>query len=119
MDYLNWLLIGITGFFLLKQFLPAKGVRNIGVAELKPMLKDQAIQFVDVRNPGEFRDRHIHEFKNIPLHQLSQKASQLNKEKEVVVICQSGMRSSKAARQLKILGFNNITNVKGGMSAWL
>ncbi|MED1563912.1 rhodanese-like domain-containing protein, partial [Alkalihalobacillus alcalophilus] len=47
-----------------------------------------------------------------------QKASQLLKEKEVVVICQSGMRSNKASKVLRKMGFKKITNVKGGMSAW-
>jgi len=118
MDYVKWAIIGLIGFLLIKQFVPAKGVRNIGTEELKAMLKNKTIQFVDVRTPGEYGARHILEFKNIPLHQLAQKAQQLNKEKEVVVICQSGMRSSKAARQLKKLGFKKITNVKGGMGAW-
>ena len=41
-----------------------------------------------------------------------------SKEKEIVVICQSGMRSMKATKTLKKLGFKNITNVKGGINAW-
>jgi rhodanese-related sulfurtransferase len=40
------------------------------------------------------------------------------KEKEVIVICQNGMRSQKASEILKNLEFSKITNVKGGMSAW-
>ncbi|NRK74194.1 rhodanese-like domain-containing protein, partial [Salmonella enterica subsp. enterica serovar Typhi] len=43
---------------------------------------------------------------------------ELSKDKEVVVICQSGMRSQNATKILKKLGFTNVTNVKGGMSAW-
>ena len=39
-------------------------------------------------------------------------------EKEVIVICQSGMRSSNASKVLKENGIQTITNVKGGMSAW-
>ena len=58
-------------------------------------------------------------FKNIPLQQLAQKTNQLSKENEVVVICQSGMRSKQASKLLKKQGFNKVTNVKGGMNAWL
>ncbi|WP_059172628.1 rhodanese-like domain-containing protein [Bacillus sp. FJAT-27445] len=118
MEYANWLLIGMVGLFLLKQFLPAKGVRTIGTEELKPLLKDKSIQFIDVRTPGEFGARHIREFKNIPLNQIGQKATHLDMEKEVVVICQSGMRSNKAAKQLKKLGFKKVINIKGGMNTW-
>ena len=41
-------------------------------------------------------------FQNIPLNELASKASQLDKNKEVIVICQSGMRSKQAAKVLKI-----------------
>lgn len=42
----------------------------------------------------------------------------LSKEREVVLICQSGMRSNKASKTLKKSGFEKVTNVKGGMNAW-
>lgn len=95
-----------------------KGVTTISTAELKNILTDKSKQFVDVRTPGEFLGNHIKGFKNIPLQQLSQKVEEeLSKDKEVVVICQSGMRSQKACKTLLSLGFK-VTNVRGGMSAW-
>jgi rhodanese-related sulfurtransferase len=112
---------------MFKRFLPIKGVSNISTAELKTQLNDKNKQFVDVRTPGEFNGNHIREFngnhirgfKNIPLQKLAVKAEkELSKEKEVVVICQSGMRSQNASKMLKNLGFTNVTNVKGGMNAW-
>ena len=75
-------------------------------------------QFIDVRTPGEFRGNHIQGFQNIPLNELAQKASHLDKNKEVIVICQSGMRSKQATKMLKKLDFQHITNVSGGMNAW-
>jgi rhodanese-related sulfurtransferase len=104
---------------IVKRLVPTKGVRNISTAELKNELQDKNRQFVDVRTPGEFKGRNIRGFKNIPLNQLAQKAEkELSKEKEVIVICQSGMRSKQASKMLKKLGFKMVTNVKGGMSAW-
>jgi len=97
---------------------PVKGVRTITTIQLKNELGDKNKQYIDVRTPGEFRGNAIKEFKNIPLDQLANKAGSLSKEQEVIVICQSGMRSSRAAKLLKNLGFKKITNVKGGMSAW-
>lgn len=44
------------------------------------------------------------------------KANQLDKNKEVIVICQSGMRSKQAAKVLKKLGFQQVINVSGGMN---
>ncbi len=40
-------------------------------------------------------------FQNIPLNELASRASQLDKNKEVIVICQSGMRSKQAAKSIK------------------
>jgi rhodanese-related sulfurtransferase len=118
LEYVNYILIGLFLFFIVQRILPVKGVRQISTAELKNELKDKNKQFVDVRTSGEFKGNHIRGFKNIPLHQLTQKSNELSKDKEVVVICQSGMRSQKACKMLKKLGFNKVTNVKGGMSAW-
>jgi rhodanese-related sulfurtransferase len=118
MEYVNYIVIGLIVLFFVQRLLPTKGVRQISTTDLKTELNDKNKQFVDVRTTGEFKGNHIRGFKNIPLHQLNQKATELAKDKEVVVICQSGMRSQKASKQLKKLGFTKITNVRGGVSAW-
>lgn len=119
MNVLIYFLIVLFLFSMFKRFLPIKGVNQISTNELKRELMNKNKQFIDVRTPGEFKGNHISGFKNIPLHQLAQKAeSELSKEKDVIVICQSGMRSQQASKTLKKLGFISVTNVKGGMSAW-
>jgi rhodanese-related sulfurtransferase len=118
MDYINYIIIGLMVVFLIQRLVPTKGVRHISTAELKNELKNSNKQFIDVRTQAEYKGNHIREFKNIPLHELNAKVSDLSKDKEVVVICQSGMRSNKACKVLKKHGFNQVTNVKGGMSTW-
>ncbi|MBB4822812.1 rhodanese-related sulfurtransferase [Sporosarcina luteola] len=115
---MGWILFIIIVAFLVWRMMPAKGVRSISTEELKGILHDKNKQFIDVRTPAEYKGQHIKEFKNIPLQGLHAKLDQLDKTKEVVVICQSGMRSSKAAALLKKAGFANVLNVRGGMSAW-
>lgn len=115
---IQWILILAIAWFLLRRFMPAKGITNISVQEAKNKFSDKNIQFIDVRTPGEYRANHSKAFKNIPLAQLGKHAKKLDQDKEVVVICQSGMRSMQAARLLKKQGFENIMNVTGGMSAW-
>lgn len=104
--------------FLVWRMMPAKGVQSISTDQLKELLKDKSKQFIDVRTPSEYKSRNIKQFKNIPLNLLLNQLSKLDKEKETFVICQSGMRSTKAANILKRAGFPNVINVRGGMSAW-
>lgn len=117
-EYLPGIVIALFVIFIAMRMMPTKGVKQITTSELKKLLSNKSIQFIDVRTPGEFKGNHIREFKNIPLHQLQQKAGSLAKDKDVIVICQSGMRSNRASKLLKNLGFKSIMNVKGGMSAW-
>ncbi|PEK98983.1 rhodanese-like domain-containing protein [Bacillus sp. AFS017336] len=118
MDILNGIIIVLIAYFLMQTFLPVKGVKQISTDELKNELKNKEKQFIDVRTSGEFKGRNIKEFKNIPLHILKNNVNDLSKEQETIIICQSGVRSKKACKVLKKMGYTNITNVKGGMGAW-
>ncbi|NLY80646.1 MAG: rhodanese-like domain-containing protein [Lysinibacillus sp.] len=113
---MEWIvLLIIIALFIVWRMVPTKGVKTISTSKLKNMLNDKDKVFIDVRTPAEFKANHIRQFKNIP---LGSNYSNLPKDKEIVVICQSGMRSSQACRQLKKLGYERVTNVRGGMSAW-
>lgn len=118
MDYTNMAVMAVVVAFIIWRLMPVKGIRNISIGELKPLLKEKNKQLIDVRTTGEFKHRNIKGFVNIPLQQLDAKAGNLSRDAEIVVICQSGMRSARACRQLKKMGFKHITNVRGGMSAW-
>lgn len=110
-----WLIIAVAITFIIWRMRPAKGTNTISTDALKGILNDKDKVFVDVRTPGEYKAQNIRQFKNIP---LGSDLSKLPKDKEIVVICQSGMRSSQACKQLKKLGYENVTNVRGGMSTW-
>ncbi|MDI7741083.1 rhodanese-like domain-containing protein [Lysinibacillus fusiformis] len=110
-----WIIIIAAIAFIAWRMKPVKGVKTISTDTLKGMLTEKEKVFVDVRTPGEYKARNIHQFKNMP---LGSDLSTLPKEKEIIVICQSGMRSSQACKHLKKLGYENVTNVRGGMSAW-
>jgi rhodanese-related sulfurtransferase len=115
---INILLILFLLWIVFRRFLPVQGVKQITTTDLKSELKNKGKQFIDVRTSHEFRTGYIKGFKNIPLSKLAHQTSQLSKDQEVFVICQSGMRSLKASKVLKKQGFKNITNIKGGMNTW-
>ncbi|MGE7857760.1 rhodanese-like domain-containing protein [Bacillus sp. NPDC094064] len=114
---LSTLFIVLAAGFVISRFLPVKGVQNISGKELKSIAGKKGEQFIDVRTVGEYRGNHMKGFQNIPLNELASKANQLDKNKEVIIICQSGMRSKQAAKVLKKLGFQHVINVSGGMNA--
>ncbi|MBN8193126.1 rhodanese-like domain-containing protein [Bacillus sp. NTK074B] len=98
---------------------PGKHIKQISTNELKPLLTDKSKQFIDVRTQGEYKQHHIKQFKNMPLQSLQKNADTLSKDKEVIIICQSGMRSANACKVLHQKGFTSVINVRGGMNSWL
>ena len=75
-------------------------------------------KLIDVRSPEEFRRGHPKGAVNIPPQRLESSTSGYRRDTEVLLICQSGQRSARAARQLTDLGFTQVVNVRGGLKAW-
>lgn len=90
---------------------------NVSAAEAITLVNDGA-QLVDVREQHEWRSGHAKRAKHIPLGRISSEAERkLSKNKPVVAVCASGMRSRAAAKQMRAMGFS-VANLKGGMAAW-
>jgi rhodanese-related sulfurtransferase len=113
------ILVLVVGFFVFRM-LPAKGVKSVSPAELKDLLrvKKDKIQFIDVREPREYKSGHIPGFRNIPLSQFKSRIGEIQKERPVVVICHSGARSIQASKILLKTGFPDVRNATGGMMKW-
>jgi adenylyltransferase/sulfurtransferase len=89
------------------------------VEDLKKMIDAGTGVFIlDVRNPEEFQIARIPGSVLIPLAELPARFGELDKDREMVVHCKSGMRSAKAVRFLREQGFRKIKNLKGGILAW-
>jgi adenylyltransferase/sulfurtransferase len=89
------------------------------VEELKQRLdRGEDVFILDVRNPEEFQICRIPGSTLVPLPSLPQRFAELDREREMVVHCKSGMRSQKAIQFLREKGFRKLTNLKGGILAW-
>ena len=77
-------------------------------------------QVIDVRDTHEFVKSHIENALNIPLGKLEEKLPTLEKQKNrpVVVVCQTGARSASACKTLTKAGFTQVFNLTGGMQSW-
>lgn len=86
----------------------------------KAMGAGEELTILDVREPGEWEAAHIPGAKNIPRGVLEyQAATELpDREARIITHCASGGRGSLAAQTLGVMGYTNVANMEGGMSAW-
>lgn len=77
------------------------------------LARDGSITLLDVRTAAEYERGHIDGFRNIPVDELRERLSELDRDKPLYVICQSGLRSYIACRILAQEGFD-CRNFSGG-----
>lgn len=87
--------------------------------EAKELLNNKNVQFVDVREVEEYDAGHIPAITHIPLSDLSERVGELDKQKQLVMVCRSGARSAKASEYLASMGYSNVHNLFGGMMNWV
>lgn len=82
-------------------------------------MDDPAVHVIDVRTPGEFETGHIEGSYNVPLDLLGEHAADFaGLDHNVVLVCQSGARATKALEQLVVNGRSNLRLLQGGIDAW-
>ncbi len=91
---------------------------NIASKELDSKIK-QGLRhhLIDVRTAAEFNSECIDaRCRNIPLDKIN--SLNLPKESEIVLVCASGNRSSRARETLAEQGFTNVYSLDGGLANW-
>ena len=92
----------------------AKGtLKQWHLEDMDKISKDKDVVLIDVRTVCEFSRGHIDGFKNIPVDELRERISEIEKGKPVYLICQSGLRSYIASRILEGNGYETY-NFSGG-----
>jgi sulfur-carrier protein adenylyltransferase/sulfurtransferase len=96
----------------------ADGVPEITVRDLKAKLDNGGgVSVLDVREPHEYEVANIGA-RLIPLGELPERLVELGKDETLAVHCKTGGRSARAVQLLKEAGFQDVYNVKGGITAW-
>ncbi|MFG2095398.1 rhodanese-like domain-containing protein [Streptomyces sp. NPDC048612] len=75
------------------------------------------VQLIDVRNPAEYEDGALPGARNVPLAGLSDRLTELDPARPVILYCRSGNRSVIAAALLEAHGFTEVCDVIGGYDA--
>lgn len=98
-------------------------IRQLAPEEVQLRLNaDPQPLLLDVREPDEYQGElgHIPGSLLIPLGELTERVDALeaHKHRQFIVICRAGVRSTTAAAILTGLGFEHVSNLKGGMLDW-
>ena len=73
------------------------------------------IQLLDVRTSGEYEKEHLENAILVPVDELREKLTTLDRDKETVVYCRVGLRGYLATRILMQHGFKSVSNLTGGI----
>lgn len=95
--------------------------KDISIDESKKLINDGEVTLIlDVRNEDEFAEGHLKNAIQIPVKELKENLSDIEKFKDelVLVYCRSGKRSAEAVDILKENGFKNLVHMKDGISKW-
>jgi len=93
-------------------------VTDVSTADAPAWLQTSGAQVVDVREPAEYAAGHVPGAISIPQADLALRLDQVPRDRDVLVVCEGGVRSLRAAKFLRQTGFSKVTNLVGGTSAW-
>lgn len=119
----NWMLLLVAVSSAVMLFMPAlRGATDSGVTTLAAvqLINREKAVLIDVCEAAEYAAGHPGGAKNIPLSQLEDKLPAMvkNKAVPVILVCQSGARSSRAVAIAKKLGYEKAQSLSGGLKAW-
>ena len=121
----NWYLVAamiVSGAYLIwpeiQKLLGASA--EVGTLEAVQLINQKNAVILDVREATEYSGGRIANAKQIPLSELANKLKELErfKEKPIIVTCRAGLRSAGAVKVLKQNAFNQVYQLKGGLTAW-
>ena len=119
-----WWFVGLAVVFnlLLLSVLQSsvKGANTVSALEMPALQRKGKSIIMDVNKAEHYAVSHIPNSVNFPVEGLSADDKGLLKYKDstVILCCQTGSRSNKAAKQLLEYGFGNVNILSGGLMAW-
>ena len=96
------------------------GIKQLSPAEATRMINHENAVLLDVRSTNDYKNGHILNSRNIPEAELSSRQEELEKFKKqaIIICCEHGNISEKAAKILTASGFEMVYSLKGGLGSW-
>jgi glyoxylase-like metal-dependent hydrolase (beta-lactamase superfamily II)/rhodanese-related sulfurtransferase len=92
-------------------------VPEIGIDDLDQ--REPNAVLLDVREPVEHASGHVPGAVNVPQADLATRLDELPRDRPLLLVCQGGYRSLRAAQFLRQMGFDQVASVTGGTQAWI
>lgn len=73
---------------------------------------------LDVREDDEWRAGHAPDAQHLPMNLIPARLGEVPADRDVVVVCRSGVRSAHVVEFLRRQGHDNVRNLDGGMQDW-
>ncbi len=93
-------------------------LQEVDAATLKQLMEDDGVLLIDVREKKEFAAEHIPGAKLMPLSHFNPGRISNQAHRKIILQCQSGNRSAKAADKMFAAGFREVIHLKGGLPTW-
>jgi glyoxylase-like metal-dependent hydrolase (beta-lactamase superfamily II)/rhodanese-related sulfurtransferase len=95
---------------------PPPGMKRTSARAVDP----SRYRIIDVRSAEEFTSElgHIEGAELYPVDGIATSARSWGRKQPLLMVCRSGGRSARAAQTLLAMGFEDITNLEGGMLQW-
>lgn len=93
---------------------------SVSTLEATLLINQKDAVLIDIRAAAEFAKGHILNARNVPLAQTDVLVENLvkNKQKSLIVYCESGRQSPSATAKLRRGGYENAVSLDGGLAAW-
>jgi rhodanese-related sulfurtransferase len=113
------LVAALTAVIFHELRLQSQAVTQVSAIDAVRLINKGAM-VIDVRDAGGYGGGHIVNSKHMALETLEPAKPPLSKyqDKLLLIVCDSGARSSKAANTLRKAGFDKVFSLKGGLAAW-
>ena len=109
--------LGVLGVLVVGVLYIKFSAVRVPAADARQLVSQGAL-LLDVRTEGEYEDGGIEGSLNIPIQELPARLEELgDKDRDIVVYCQSGGRSAMAKRLLEGNGFTKVHDL-GPKGAW-
>lgn len=95
------------------------GIVHLSPADATLLLNRKNAVVLDLRPTREFESGHIINAVNLPEDQDGrEKLLDKHKDRPLIACCQNGAQSARAARAMRLKGFEQVYCLKGGLAAW-